>query len=467
MRVVRTLALPEASAIEEVRRTLLGDEPGRDLSPVLHALRDFAAWRSCDVAIAVPPSRREIEAYLAEGAPRIGDRYQMANLANLQIAAAVLWGADHAGLIGQVLRDARCTPKKAAKSTLDVARSTIERLPGDWQAGLIARLPDQPGPPQEKWSASHAQAVGHAVARWMFWCERHEHVVQPTGVAFHAYARDLVHDGVSSRSASHYLSRILSGYRAAVDPDFSSAACDHVIADLKALGKSEGRPTKTGDQIVGASTLFDLGLQIIDSARLQGPRGLAVARDYRNGLLLVMAAAMPQRARALSHFAMGTTVILLERPYVRICLPGRVLKLPEHRKAHSEYDKVIGNAVLWDRIDEYQRIYRPLFDDGSAIFPSVHDRWAAISPHQLGHLVGNLTERHLGIRVSVHRVRDNVATEASEELRDGGYLAPALLGHRSAATTMACYDHAQGMAAAKDFGEFVRALRSRSSTLRL
>jgi hypothetical protein len=453
--------------IEELRRTLRADDPERNLSAVLHAVRDFAAWRGNDPALDVPPSRSEIETYLADGVSRIGDCYQKANVANLQIAAVVLWGADHAGMIGTVLRDARCAPKAPAKSNLDVARSMVDRLPLHLQAGLVERLPDHPRVRPETWSASHVESVARALAQWLVWCERHDCAVRPTGVAFHAYAHDLVQDGISSRSARDYLCRILSGYRAAMDADFSSAACDLVIADLRARGKREGRRTKTGDQIVGASTLFDLGLHIIDGARLQGPRGLAVARDYRNGLLLVMAAAMPQRARALSHFAIGTTVTLLDRPFVRIRLPGRVLKLPEHRKAHSEYDKVIQNAILWDRIDEYQGTYRPLFDDRSAMFPSVLDKGASISPHQLGHLVGNLTERHLGVRVSVQRVRDNVATESSEELRDGGYLAPALLGHRSAATTMAYYDHAQGNGATRDFGEFVRTLRSRTSSLRL
>jgi integrase len=192
-----------------------------------------------------------------------------------------------------------------------------------------------------------------------------------------------------------------------------------------------------------------------------------MARDFRNGLLLSFAAALPQRARALSHLSFGTSVLLLEEPYIQIILPGRVLKLPESKKRFGSYDKVLDNPVLWSALDDYQRDFRPLFDDGAALFPSMVDIGAAISSGQLGRLVGNLTCKHIGVRVSIHRVRDNVATEASEELQSGGYLAPPLLGHKSTSTTMASYDHAQGMRAANEFGKFLAAQRSDPTALRL
>ena len=149
---------------------------------------------------------------------------------------------------------------------------------------------------------------------------------------------------------------------------------------------------KTGAQLVGASTIYDLGTELIESARAQGPRGLLAARDYRNGLLLSTAAAVPQRARALSHFDIGKTIILLERPYLHVRLQGRALKLREYEKDHAEYDRVLKNAVLWDAIDEYRRVFRPLFDTGSAMFPSLFEVNATVSSAQLGRLVGNLTE---------------------------------------------------------------------------
>jgi hypothetical protein len=182
---------------------------------------------------------------------------------------------------------------------------------------------------------------------------------------------------------------------------------------------------------------------------------------------MAFSAALPQRARAMCHFHFDTSILLLEKPFVQVVLPGRVLKLRESKKRVETFDKVLNNPVLWSALLDYRRDFRPLFDDGTAVFPSMIDMGAAISSGQLGRLVGDLTQKNLGVRVSIHRVRDNVATEASEELQTGGYLAPALIGNRSAATTMRSYDHAQGMRAATEFGDVLSARRTAPTNLRL
>lgn len=455
------------SSPEEFREAFGQDRPGVDPGPVLRSVRGFSEWRG-DMGWPMPvPDRTELSGYLGAFSARLGTEYAASELAYIQLGAPVLWGVEVAGMIGQVLRQSRCTSKVAAKSIDERARSAILSLPDEWQGKLIAKLISEPGHHSEKWSANHVQSVAHALARWCRASAVLGRKLRPTGTSFHVYATDLRADGISDRSVADYLSRILSGFRVAVDPGFHSTGCDHVVARHDALAKVAGRPTKTGAQIVGASTIFDLGVELMDTARENGPRGLHVARDFRNGLLLSFAAALPQRARALSHLAFGTTVVLLEKPYVHIVLPGRVLKMREAKKRFTGYDKVLINPVLWSALDDYQRSFRPLFDDGSALFPSIVDMGAAITSAQLGRLVGDLTFKHLGVRVSIHRVRDNAATEASEEIQSGGYLAPALIGNKSAATTMDSYDHAQGMRAARDHGARIAGLRSSPTTLRV
>lgn len=341
--------------IPEVWALLRQDRPDLDPGRALSALQVFVAWRGEDVALAVPPSRHEIETFLAEASHLHGNHRAATDLSHIQAAAPVLWGMPYASMIGIALRQRRCSSKAPKKTKDDAARMMISQLPTAWQPGLMARLISEPGRPKTKWSADHTLGVAQAMVRWMRWCETLGQDVRPAGVSFNAYACDLSDDGVSSRSASDYLGRIQSGY-GTVEPGFYSQACDHVIFRLNARGKSEGRPTKSGDQLVGASRIFDLGLEIIEDARRRGPRGLHVARDYRNGLLLSTAAAVPQRARALSHFDLGRSVILLEFPYIRIRLPGRVLKLREHKKPHAEYDKVFENPVLWEAIEEFHRV---------------------------------------------------------------------------------------------------------------
>lgn len=450
-----------------MRASLKADRPNLDPDPILHELWAFAAWRDAQVPLATPPSREEVERYLAECSTQSGSSLGALRVHRVQTAAPVLWGMSYAAMIAITRRQRQRAVRTDRKSKTDSIRSLIARLPEEWQPGLIAKMSSEPGNRKRKWSNDHLNGVAHALLRWLGWCENTGHGARPTGVTFHAYACDVAQEGVSASSASDYLGRILSGYATACDPGFASVACDHVISRLNARGKIEGRPTKTGEQQVGASTIFDLGMEIIEKACADGPRDLFVARDFRNGLLLATAAAVPQRARALSHFDIGRTIMILERPYLHVRLPGRVLKLREYKKEHEGYDRVLKNPVLWDAIDEYARVFRPLFDDGSAMFPSLLEVGASISAAQLGRMAGNLTLKHLGVRISVHRVRDNVATEASEELQGGGYIAPALLDNRDPATTMASYDHAQGIRAARDHVEFVESKRSYSATLRL
>ena len=67
-----------------------------------------------------------------------------------------------------------------------------------------------------------------------------------------------------------------------------------------------------------------------------------------------------------------------------------------------------------------------------------------LSEHQLGRLAGDLTLNAFDVRVPIHRFRDNVATEISETLPNGGRLGPAALGHCNRATTQRHYAHAEG-----------------------
>lgn len=452
---------------DDFLRAFRRDRAEADPAPILRSVGDFAEWRGHSGWPMPTPDLQEIEEYFAALVSRLGAEYAASELAFLQIGAPAIWDAKIGGAIGTVLRHSRCRVKHKPKGPDEKARLAIQSLPVDWQAGLLSKLGSEPGHGSTKWSADYVQAVAYAFARWHRAAVDAGHDVHPSGMGFHHFAMKLRADGVSDRSVSDMLARILSGYKASMASDFASQGCDYVIARHRELSKRAGRPTKTGAQNVGASRIFDLGVHLIDNAREKGPRGLHVARDFRNGLLLAVAAALPQRARALSHLAFGSTLVLRDAPYIEIKLPGHVLKLREGHKKFGGYNVVLNNAILWSALDEYCRSFRPLFDDGAALFPSTLDVGRSISSQQLGRLSGDLTYRHFGVRVSIHRFRDNVATEASEELQAGAYLAPRLLGHKSASTTMQSYDHADGMRAARDLGDHISARRTSKSTLHL
>ncbi|MEP0236232.1 hypothetical protein, partial [Roseibium sp.] len=186
---------------------------------------------------------------------------------------------------------------------------------------------------------------------------------------------------------------------------------------------------------------------------------------FRNGLVLAVGAALPERARALTWLEFDRTLTLIDRTHINVGLPGEALKYPEARKAHEGYDVIFENAGLAEALLAYRSIYRPLFDDGLHLFPSVHGKRGAITSAHLGRLTGDITEREFGVRIPIHRLRDNVATEASENLIGGAYAAKTLLRHADEAITLRHYDHSEGLKAARQFDNFIEKRRTVTAEL--
>jgi integrase len=195
-------------------------------------------------------------------------------------------------------------------------------------------------------------------------------------------------------------------------------------------------------------------------ARQRGIRGVEAATLFRNGILLSIAVALPQRARALSCLAFDQSLWLMPEGRLRFLIPGDRLKLPEAEKSTSPFELAFRSIRLAEALQEYRTAFRPIFDDGKWVFPNTKAPGAGIGERHLGRIVGNITEEALGVRVSVHRIRDNVATEASEIHSAGATAASLLLGHRDLRTTQRYYDHSTGLAVATDFATHLDRLRS-------
>lgn len=121
---------------------------------------------------------------------------------------------------------------------------------------------------------------------------------------------------------------------------------------------------------------------------------------------------------------------------------------------------MIRNRAPVTAITKYFRDFRPIFDGGRLLFPSFHAPMQGISEKQVGQIAEDVTLRELGVRVSVHRFRDNVATEISETTTNGGPLASAVLGHRDSSTTVRHCDHSQFFQVASEYSDFVDLRRS-------
>ncbi|WP_132598549.1 hypothetical protein [Rhodovulum adriaticum] len=441
---------------------MAGDQPD-----VLAAARDFLAWRGTLTPV---PDRSEAEAYLADLRGRLGDKSAHRVFGFLLPAAAMIWGRAETAHLARVQREARCSIKPARKTEWERAERAIAALPDDWQAPFhthLARSRDKPNGHRrsEIWSASHSEAVALALRYWATFCAASGCPHRPTGETLERFAQAKQAEGVSVSSVADYMDRIRSGFAMVLEPGFASDACDYVIADWEQRGKCEGTPTKRTADIVPATEVYELGFTLMTAAEAQPFYGIGAARSYRNGLILSVGTAVPQRARALSAFDFSTTCRLLDRPLIAIRLPGTVLKRREHRKQARPYSATFENDRLWAALDLYRRKFRPLFDDGTCLFPSVKAPGAAISEKQIGRLAAAILNRHLGVNGTIHHLRDYVATEASEEMLHGGRLAPALLDHTSDATTKQHYDHAEGLKATRTLADFITKRQSKRPRL--
>lgn len=450
------------SLLSRLRRHLRDAQPSLNRREILRVADDFLAGRP---DLAVIPDRGEAADYLQRLTLRAGPQAAHRDYSWFLMAAAAIWGAPETAHLSRVLRQVRCLPKATRRTEWERAELAVAALPSEWRDPLQQHLllcRDKSARPRRAapWSASHIQGVARALAGWARFCVDTGCDTRPTGTSLERYAAARLAGEVSISSVADYLSRIYSGFTTVLAPGFSCQGCEFVIDDWTRRGAREGTPTKTAAGILPASDIYELGFDLMTGATRRPFYGLHAARDYRNGLLLSVATSLPQRARALSALDLASTFQPVDAKTLRIHLPGRVLKLPEREKAGQSYNATLHNARLCAALAEYRRYFRPIFDDGTALFPSVLAQGAAISEQQIGRLVGDLTQKHLDVRVSVHRIRDCVASEASEEMPRGGRLAPVLLQHRDVATTERHYVHAQGLRAARDYGAFVATRRA-------
>lgn len=455
---------------ETLSRKIVRNAPGLNGCALRDALSAFLTWRqSTDLTL---PPKAEVADYLAAHIVEQGETVAYTDFAFLQIAAAHLWGSAETSHFGIVLRESRVGPKPAAMNEWERAEQAISCLPDDWRTAMFGHLAvsrecGRKAKRIEIWSASHLTAVAHALKRWKLYCDARGFSAMPTGGRFEGYARGLTERGVSATSAGHYLARIYTGFTAVICPGFQSEACEFVLRDWRDRGAHEGNPTKTGAQLVSGTALYELGFDLMDRARAGRVRGIRAALDFRSGVLLAFGVSLPQRARALSCLEFDRTLQLLDSGSIHVYIPGRFIKQPERRKKAQPYDKVFVNTSLAAALAEYGSDYRPLFDTGKLLFPSLHAPMQGITEKQIGRLTGDLTSRELGVRVSIHRFRDNVATEIGETMPNGGRLAPAVLGHRDLTTAQRHYDHAEGFQVACEFGDLLDQRRSEPTDLLL
>ncbi|EAQ04645.1 hypothetical protein OB2597_05165 [Pseudooceanicola batsensis HTCC2597] len=439
------------------------------MNPHIDMLADF---RSAGPAQAVP-GMSELSEHLHGRMAAVGE-VAFQEFAYLQHVAAATWGPERTSHFAVVLRQARVAAKAPKVSRWKMASTAIERLPPEWQSSLREILDRSEAGKVTSGlpilSSDYLGAVTTALGRYVDYARSCGAGLIPSGSDLHCYALWLTNPtntdhGVSVRTAADYLSRIKAGL-AIIAPWADSSAREFVCRYWREKGRAGGSPTKTGDQLVGAVAIYDLGFRQIEEAQSKSIRGVRAATIFRNGLILVLGTALPQRARAISALQAGTTLWSEQPDRLHVRIPARMLKRREDQKAGDPFDIVWHNARLVAALEEYYRCYRPLFDDGSCLFPSVHAPGQSISEKRIGRLSAEITEKKLGVRIPIHRLRDNVGTDAAENLVGGRLATKALLDHADIGTGDH-YDHSTAAKAAAEFGHYIDSCRTTPTDLAL
>lgn len=448
---------PEAARLWERLTERHPDYPKARRASILSAYRGYRKTFGSRHA-----SDAELHAHLVDLFEDKGAQQGYAVAMHLRDALRALGGDNLGAQVTRHVRHIQQSAKTDLASEWSSVRGAAERLPAAWRALFldhVGRCESGCAPPGASLSPATLQGMAEALAGWARF--RKGKFSEPlTGAELSRYAAHLRDSGLWHSAVLSSATKIQMCYQHILAPGRRSHACQMVLAELKGRAAAAGPCRKSLAQIVPASLIYRTGLKMMDEAQMGASHNLRAATIYRNGLLLALAAAVPLRRRALASLDLATSFRLQDRPNIEIDIPGRYLKVREDRKSHEQYQAHLTSPLLWDAVHLWTQRFRPMFDDGTALFPSVRLGGEALVPDVLGQIFGDTTEERLGVRVPIHRIRDCVATEAIEEMEHGAGWARHLLDHKSAETTTRFYDHSTGVAVTRAFGEVVSTRRT-------
>jgi integrase len=231
------------------------------------------------------------------------------------------------------------------------------------------------------------------------------------------------------------------------------------IREVAARVRMQAEPVRRKrDRMVSSHELLLLGQRLMISALAQ-PSPCLRASTYRNGLIIALLAARPLRRRNLAGLELDRTLVRrgatwwidvpaletkmkepIEAPWPEALTPALEVYLNEHRplliQRVGRWTRPVGNA-LW------------VSNDGSPM-----------RPRSLYDIIVRRTLQAFSRPINPHLFRDCAATSIAIEDPKHVFIASQILGHRSTATTERYYNQAQAIEAARQYQDFLLALRS-------
>ena len=422
-----------------------------------YARSAFLKWRGKKYG---PPSPAEWEEFLDFLLLTRGRAAAFSLVDRLQTYLNDKWGSEVVDAAMYAVRRRRCAPVFSSRTEWDRAEVAIASLPNEWRDPFhkcLIRSRDMSRMHSTKdvvYSAATLRGTAYNLSAWYAWCHASGRPFEPSAIGFENWALEMQGQGRTPATIAGRLRMIMMGLKI-VFPKANFDGAAWVASDWSDAARLIAPPTKHSAGVVPATDIFCFGQQMIAGLDVGSLGRITAAGGYRDGLLLMIAAALPQRARALSHLDSATTFRLLDWPLIRVDLPGRLLKRRRSNPIPRGYHATLDNSVLWEACDTYLQDYRPAFDGGTHFWPSLRRRGKSLDSQRLSEIVADATEKHLGTRVSLHRVRDAVATEVCEHVPSGGQIASRLLDHSDPRIVGRHYDHSTGVVFARELSSLL------------
>lgn len=267
------------------------------------------------------------------------------------------------------------------------------------------------------------------------------------------FIQALTADGLRSSSITSYLFGMLSVLKA-VEPAEDWGWLQDEANRFGALARY-ARKRKDG-RVPHGRELYALGTHLCELARKQRPELAQTAVLFRDGLIFLMLAMAPARARTFNGIRIGRH-LWLEGSGGRLYWDAT-----ETKEGRPEIYPIW--PFVRAHIDEYLDIYRPILAETSkdAHLWLAENGTGALSYAGLLRAVRVRSMEHLGIAFTPHLARDTVALTVSEEAPGCMEIATIMLHHASSKSTQPYRDQADTIAASRVAREKHREARHRA-----
>jgi integrase/recombinase XerD len=214
-----------------------------------------------------------------------------------------------------------------------------------------------------------------------------------------------------------------------------------------------------GGPIITSVALLDLGQQLMDDSAPNPPARMRMADAvrYRDGLMIAMLAFEPLRRKNFFGLEIGRHLIQEGASWF--------LVIPAQETKTSAPIEFAIPGLLTPYLSVYLDIVRPhMLKRSSCSALWISAKGGALSYSAMWFIISRNTEKHLGVRLAPHDVRDAAATTWAIAAPDQIGVARDLLSHADLRTTAKYYNRARGTEASRSHARVIAGLRRSKRT---